>query len=162
MTTKFNLGDKVKDTITGLQGTITSYTFHLSGCHYCEIELPPENGDIKTLYYPEERYELVEASENGRAPDISECHVQLGNEVKDVLTGYKGHATLILAPLYGYLRIAIDPGIGKDGKLIDALFFDECRVEVIKAKPAPVVEQMPEKRKTRGANPTSAARYLGR
>lgn len=157
--TKFNLGDTVKDRITGITGVITGYYFHLSGCQYIETTPPVEEGATKlpdTNYGPEERYELVDKAivgENGKVPDISDCHVKLGDEVKDSMSGLKGHATMLTIPLFGVGRVAIEPPLGKDGKLPDATFFDEQRVEVIKPKAPPVAEAMPETRKTRGCNP---------
>lgn len=165
--TKFNLGDRVRDTLTGIEGVVVGYYFHLSGCQYIEALPDTEVGATKAPdvnYGPEERYELVaEEVVTIKVPEIGSCHVKLGDEVKDSLSGYKGHATIIQIPLHGVGRICIDPGVGKDGKMLDGFFFDEQRVEVIKPKAPPVAEAMPEERKKRGCAPSRVPSHvLGR
>jgi len=58
--------------------------------------------------------------------------VILGSKVKDTLTGFSGIATARTEWLYGCARISIEPTELKDGKPIEAQWFDEQRVEVIK------------------------------
>jgi hypothetical protein len=166
--TKFNLGDRVRDRLTRIEGVIIGYYFHLSGCQYVETVPDAKPDDTKspdTNYGPEERYELVEAGdpETVKVPDISTCHVKLGDEVKDNLSGFKGHAIMLQIPLFGVGRVGVEPSLDKDGKLPDAIFFDEQRIEVIKPKAPPVAEAMPEERKKRGCAPSRVpARVLGR
>jgi hypothetical protein len=158
--TKFNNGDGVRDLITGIEGIIIATYFHLSGCQYLMVEPPPVDGKrSEELYLPEERFTFVLAGDPDMisVPDISNCHVKLGDEVKDSLTGLTGHAIIIQIPLHGVGRIAIEPTTIIDGKMADAVFFDEQRVEVIKAKPAPVAKAMPAERKTRGAAPSAVS-----
>lgn len=164
MTTKFNLGDRIRDTITKIEGVAVSYCFHLNGCQHVEIEPDPIDGKpADAVYLSEERFELVIAAANPKTASIADCHIKLGNEVQDTLSGFKGHATIIMIPLFGVGRIAIEPKLDKDGKLPDSVFFDEQRVKVITAKAPPVVAEMPPARNTRGAAPAKAsAKMMGR
>ncbi|MGI6168436.1 MAG: hypothetical protein ACOYI4_01805 [Christensenellales bacterium] len=66
--------------------------------------------------------------------------IKLGSSVKDTLTGFAGMATGRTDWLYGCSRICIEPAELKDGKPIDAQWFDEQRIEVIEVK-APVVSK---------------------
>jgi hypothetical protein len=66
--------------------------------------------------------------------------IKLGSMVRDTLTGFKGMATARTEWLYGCARIGIEPTELKDGKPIDAQWFDEQRVEVIEEK-KPVVSK---------------------
>ncbi len=66
--------------------------------------------------------------------------VELGSTVKDILTGFTGIATGRTEWLFGCTRIAIEPTKLKEGKPIDAEWFDEQRVEVIK-KTKPIMSE---------------------
>jgi hypothetical protein len=58
--------------------------------------------------------------------------IELGNKVRDTLTGFAGIAVGRTAWLYGCARIAIEPTkLGKDGKPGELQWFDEQRVEVV-------------------------------
>ncbi len=60
--------------------------------------------------------------------------VNLGDKVKDTVTGFTGIAVGRTVWLHGCARIIIQPeGVTKDGKLFDNFSFDEPQVVVIKA-----------------------------
>lgn len=61
-----------------------------------------------------------------------ECHVKLGDEVKDTITGLKGIAIGITVWLNGCVRIVIQPPEVKDGKPVDTYCCDVEQVEVTK------------------------------
>jgi len=64
-----------------------------------------------------------------------EIDIQLGDEVKDKITDFKGIVTVKSTYLNGCVRVAIQPKELKDGKPIDAHYFDVEQVEVVtKAK----------------------------
>ena len=74
--------------------------------------------------------------------------IKLGQEVRDVVTGFKGIATVRADHLFGCVRIGVKPqGFDKDGRIQDHEFFDEASLEVVsegiiptltKPEPAPV------------------------
>jgi hypothetical protein len=66
--------------------------------------------------------------------------VKLGSKVRDGITGFSGIATGRTEWLYGCARVAIEPQELKDGKPIDACWFDEQRIEVLEVR-APVVSK---------------------
>ncbi|USM11488.1 hypothetical protein vBCbaSRXM_43 [Citromicrobium phage vB_CbaS-RXM] len=165
---KFNLGDRLRDMLTGIEGTATFYYFHLNGCQIVEFEPDPVDGKrSETEMLSEDRLELVTAAPAKGArkvPDIATCHIKLGDKVQDSLTRFTGHATIIAIPLFGVGRVAIEPTtITKEGKLADPLFFDEHRVEVVEKKAPPVAPQMTEERKkTRGCAPAPVSARVAR
>lgn len=61
--------------------------------------------------------------------------IKLGNQVRDIYTGFTGIATARTDWLFGCSRICIEPQELKDGKPIEGQWFDEQRVEVIGKKP---------------------------
>jgi hypothetical protein len=59
--------------------------------------------------------------------------VKLGSRVKDSITGFQGIAIGRTEWLYGCARIGIQPEkMGKDNKPIEASWFDEQQIVVIK------------------------------
>lgn len=72
----------------------------------------------------------------------------LGFPVKDRVTGMDGVVTSVGFDLYGCVQCIVSPGIDKDGKMKDSLWFDINRLEV-KGKspkmPNPFVDTVPAK-----------------
>lgn len=61
--------------------------------------------------------------------------IKLGSRVRDIYTGFEGIAIGRTDWLYGCSRIAIESTtLDKDGKVMDAQWFDEQRIEVVKKK----------------------------
>ena len=54
----------------------------------------------------------------------------LGLRGKDKITGLEGVITSVCFDLYGCAQVALHPGLGKDGKIMDTNWFDVIRVEV--------------------------------
>lgn len=59
--------------------------------------------------------------------------IQLGDEVKDTVTGFKGIAIVRSEYISGCARVGVQPGVDKEGKIPDAQHFDEPMLQVIKA-----------------------------
>jgi hypothetical protein len=62
--------------------------------------------------------------------DVKE--IQLGSEVMDLVTGFKGIAMGRTLFLNGCARIGVQPPMDKDGKIPDAQWFDEPQLKVLK------------------------------
>ena len=57
----------------------------------------------------------------------------LGDEVKDPITGFKGVAIGRTSWLHGCDRIVVQPrGVDKDGKIFESQSFDEPQLKIIK------------------------------
>ena len=59
--------------------------------------------------------------------------VNLGDQVRDMVSGFKGIAVSRHSYLQGCDRITVQPSIDKDGKLPESASFDEPQLEVLKA-----------------------------
>lgn len=59
----------------------------------------------------------------------------LGHKVKDQVTQFEGVAASVCFDLYGCIQVALNPGMGKDGKLQDCVWFDINRLVVLSKKP---------------------------
>jgi hypothetical protein len=152
----------VRDRITGKQGTATERHYHLNGCQHVVVEVEGDSNDPIVNY---QRLELVESRPQFHRDDESMAgsHIKLGDEVKDKLSGFKGHVIGWAVILYGAHRIGVDPGLKKDGTMGDTTYFDECRLELVTPKEPPQVPAAKRKTaKEKGALPTKVARQTMR
>ena len=60
--------------------------------------------------------------------------INLGDQVKDKVSGFKGVAIAKTEYLNGCFRIGVQPKVDKDGKSCDAEWFDEPQLEIIGKK----------------------------
>ena len=60
--------------------------------------------------------------------------IELGQQVKDSITGYKGTAVGRTSWLYGCERIAIQGPLDKDGKVPELVWFDETQLVMLHLK----------------------------
>jgi len=63
-----------------------------------------------------------------------DINIKLGDQVKDIVTGFKGTVVIISQHLNGCVQCAVAPKIGKDGKYPDVVEIDHKSLEVIKKK----------------------------
>lgn len=76
--------------------------------------------------------------------------IELGDEVRDIVSGFKGIAIGRTTWMFGCDRITVHPqGITKEGKTFDTQSFDEPSLVVIK-KAKPVLKDKPENHETGG------------
>lgn len=59
----------------------------------------------------------------------------LGHRVEDKVTGLTGTVTSIGFDLYGCIQAIVNPGLDKDGKSRDSLWFDVARLKVLSDQP---------------------------
>ena len=62
--------------------------------------------------------------------------VELGDQVMDTVSGFKGVCDSITVYLNGCKRIGMQPKVKKDGTLPDGKYFDIEQVKVVKRKVA--------------------------
>ena len=87
--------------------------------------------------------------------------IKLGSKVRDTLTGFEGIAVGRTEWLFGCARVTIEPDrLTKEGLPIEAQWFDEQRVELVKNLPVEVSADSsatsggPQRDPSRPANPT--------
>ena len=59
--------------------------------------------------------------------------VNLGDEVRDTITGFEGVVVAVTKWLHGCRRITVQPRTLHEGKVPDTASFDEPQVEVLKS-----------------------------
>ncbi len=58
--------------------------------------------------------------------------IKLGVKVRDKVSGFEGIAGSRVEYMNGCIRYEVIPKVDKDGKHVDAYYFDEARLEVVK------------------------------
>lgn len=84
--------------------------------------------------------------------------IELGDYVRDTVTGIEGIAMARMTWLYSCSQIQIQPPAGADGKFVDGCRVDEPGVEILEKRKPPVTEAAkatPEAMRTGG--PTTRA-----
>lgn len=81
---------------------------------------------------------------------------ELGDEVRDIVTGFNGIAVARTIWLCGCDRITIQPRLDKDGMVPEPLVFDEPQIKVVKRKTIRVkLEEESKKESSGGSIPVS-------
>jgi hypothetical protein len=62
---------------------------------------------------------------------VTVATVELGDQVRDKVTGFKGIVTGKAQYLTGCKQVMVTPKVGDDGKYVDACWLDVDRVEVL-------------------------------
>lgn len=63
-------GDRVKDSITGFEGTVTSVTEYLYGCVRCGVEGKGSDGKPEEFVFDEQRLTRAPAATSGGARPV--------------------------------------------------------------------------------------------
>lgn len=144
---KINLGDSVKDEISGVKGVVVAQYSYLYGCHRSVVQ--PEGmmdgKPIASSTFDTAQLKLMKRNvvQPTHRIHFGDDRVRLGDKVKDKITGFAGVATGRYEYLFSPPCIGVQPQDLKDGKPIEGLSFDESQLEIISAKP---VVPPPERR----------------
>ena len=60
--------------------------------------------------------------------------INLGDKVRDEITGFEGRVTGVATYISGCVQYSIAPPVDKDGKMSDANWIDEQRLVVVEEK----------------------------
>jgi hypothetical protein len=104
---------------------------------YCRIH-PPEHCDC-LCFIEELTPKRLRIKNQEKIMESNE--VNLGDVVKDKITGFQGMVIAITHWLNGCIRINVQPQALKDGKPIESECFDIQQIEVVKAKASPVTKR---------------------
>lgn len=125
-----------KDKVSGFEGVIITRSAHLFGCAQYGLapqELSGDGSPKKTEYFDESRIDIisVENAVYGENEFTEIFAIQLGTEVEDKVSNFKGKILVIMEQLHNCSQYYIEPTVDKDGKPRDGAWFDEGRLNVI-------------------------------
>lgn len=106
----FRLGDRVKDSMNGIEGIAIERHYHVTGCDRFAVELDPVDGKPgETFVVSSERLKLSKAHPKRHRDEAPEMHVKLGDKVTSTTMGISGVATVVSVSLFGSPKICIEP-----------------------------------------------------
>jgi len=85
--------------------------------------------------------------------------IELGDAVRDKVSGFKGIATSKTEFLNGCIQYDVIPKVGKDNKIPEGVAIDENSLEIIKKKSKPRAKK--EKEESNGGPNHSSVRMRG-
>lgn len=141
-------GDLVRDKITGFEGIATGYTDFFYGCRRIMVQprvLKKDGDTAKSHSFDEPQLEILDRGLIQARPSFSDNPVEMGDEVEDLVTGFKGIVVVIATFAFSCRRIGVQPQkLKKDGDgIAEDQFFDEGGLKITKRKKIPIVEQAP-------------------
>ena len=73
---RINIGDRVKDDVTGLQGIVTGIVDYISGCQQLLVQPPVDNDGkfVSSHWIDEDRLEVVDAGAITITPRAQQVH----------------------------------------------------------------------------------------
>jgi heat shock protein HspQ len=126
--TDIDLGDTARDTISGYEGVVTAIADHLTGCTRVEISQSESQIASSEWFYAEQLTTDVEDLERDFTHDVvTDTDLQLGQRVRDSVTGYEGHIITITYELFNCPRVLVQTG-GEDKETEG---FDRPRIEAL-------------------------------
>lgn len=154
---RINIGDLVKDAITGVQGVCTAIGTCLNNVDRVSIQRLAEEGEkhkdvINDAYWFDmPQVQLVQADYLNKdlIVEAQPSHINLGDDVEHIFTGFKGYVVQIATWISGCVRIGVQSrNFDKNGQPIEAIWFSDKELIVTKA-----YNQPKEERKVGGPMP---------
>ena len=152
MVDEVSLGQTVKDEVTGIEGTVTGVSDHLSDCQTAQIEYE-QAGSRQSMHLPITRLVITEIDDNGLVDDdgtASLDRLELGQLVRDRITGFTGIITMTGRHIDEATKVYVRPAeVDEDGDYPSGQTLHATEVEVIdedgvQAEAEEMVEAMPE------------------
>jgi hypothetical protein len=131
-------GDEVVCRVTGFKGVTTGEETRLQGMVRYDVQPPVDkDGKIPEAYTIDvNNLEVVTKAKVKSAPKL-QTDLNLGDEVEDKLTGFRGVVTVQGVSLNGCVRMVVQPKLDKDGKLPESKGFDVDRLKRIEKAKVP-------------------------
>lgn len=127
--TDVQLGDEVKDTISGFIGVVTTIGYHVSGCVRIGVRPKnPDNGRGDEEFFYEDQLVKRRSAEDEFDP-VTETDFVIGERVQDSINGFEGVVTVINFSLMNTPRILIE-STDED----ESTWVDDVRVDSVVGK----------------------------
>lgn len=137
MTDDVALGVRVRDTVTGYEGTVTAVADHISQCSTATVE----RGSQKVTQMEEvnvDRLEPLGSLHDGKAveTDVDEIpdDISLGAIVRDPKTGFQGYVVMTSEYLFEAPKVLVRPDeLGDGGTYPDSQWLHTFEVDIVDA-----------------------------
>ena len=129
------LGDHVKDMVTGFEGIVVVRTILGGSEDRFEVKPPAKDGEMKDgKGFDRSQLEVIEKQKiKFDETKIKDFGVKIGDEVEDTPSGFKGIAVAQHIFLNGCMHISIQPPFKKkEQELPDNHSFESYRIKILK------------------------------
>lgn len=134
------LGKSYQDAVTGFKGVAIILTEHINGC--CQIALQPCTDDVSKFtdyqFFDYQRLSEVDGPVL-RFPDFADDvpYFDLGDKVKDKMSGFTGMTTMRVYRLNGSADYALQPAVSEKepGKMPESWSLPAITLEHVEKKP---------------------------
>jgi len=130
-------GMKVRDNLSGFEGTVTAISDWAFGCIRIKVEpnrLDEKGAPIQNQVFDEQRLDIID-DKGAIVPDIdADPPIEMGWEVKDSITGFKGIVVCRTTHISGLVIVQVAAEKMKEGKPVEEQAFEERRLVKIEAK----------------------------
>jgi len=116
------LGQRVEDTVTGIRGTVTSLSDHISDCRTATVEYQDDDGTLNRTTRSVERFRVIndgvssQVNGDGRAI-MKHKDIELGDTVVHEPSGFEGVVTLVTYHAFEATKLYVRPQeVGPDGR----------------------------------------------
>ena len=129
------IGDEVKDELTGKSGTVSSRTEFLYGCPRLAIHhgFDRDGKPLESLWIDEPQGILLTKQVVSRKSSIGSNGISLGDRIKCRITGLEGICYGVSDFMYGCTRVGLAPSsLDRDGKPKEIFWADAPQFEIVK------------------------------
>lgn len=128
------LGEQVQDKLTDFEGTVTCVSHHITGCTRIGVRDTVSDGTSRgdeEYFYDAQLDSQDELHQFGHDP-TTECDIDVGEKVKDTVTGFEGVVSILAFELFNCPRACIQPIDGTDStEMSDSEWVDVPRLESV-------------------------------
>lgn len=140
------LGDEVEDIVTGFRGIVTTKSILVTAEDRLTVRPPLKDGEIKDSH-AFDRSCLKVVTKNKVPYDASKNptdNIQIGDEVEDKLTGFKGIAVARHIFISNCVHISIQPPFDKKkSELPENKSFESAGIKILKAQKVKLQDEKP-------------------
>lgn len=136
-----NLGDKVKDLVSGFEGVVTTRSNFVAGCTRYRVDGTGLNGDgmpVDSVTFDETHLSVIQPNFiKARSPIYTAADLgAIGSLARDVVTGVEGMIVATHEQLDGTVSYSLQPRKPKpDGSIASLFHRNMVEVEIIPEKP---------------------------
>lgn len=127
MAKDIEIGDKVRDEISGFEGVVTLRGDHITGCERIGVH-PTENPQRGQQEFFYEAQLSVEEKQVIDEEVVTDVEFELGNTVRDEITAFEGVVSVINYQLWNCPQILVQSTESDEGEAAESEWFDAPRL----------------------------------
>lgn len=154
--TQLQLGDELKDVVTGKTGVAVSKEYSINGCVRFGLCLESASTDTPKYYYADaDALEVVTKQKVKARLDRDKHVIDFGDYVECLISGYKGIVTGRTEYLFRCDRISVQGKYTKEHKADEAYEIDAKVLRILKKNAAKLEKKTSEPQKLAGCSTAS-------